>query len=514
MHHPSKQFKFFLLAAGFLLAVLSACSPTGNSITATPTATPTSIPAYSLPGGGACVQLAQHPQGPIANIRVSHDSYLAHSEPMLAENPKNPLNLVGGSKFFTDPAHYKFQIGYYTSFDGGCTWADGGVLLGFEKNITTSDISFAFGNHNDVYAAVLYAGEGNQGKSGIAVSRSTDGGKTFGNPVSIFEEKQNLVFSDKPWIAVDQTPGVYSGNIYVAWSFVRTGDCGKAEDCREELAFSRSTDGGATFSPVSLIEGNAPFCTNPAAGRPARSTLCDSAQGAIPVVEPDGTPIIVFPYIDETFGGPIPTRLLAISSTDGGSTWTAPVLVATIHDIVGYFPPEKYRNLSLPAFGCDPQTGQLYLTWSDKRTGDADILFSTSKDHGQTWSAPVRVNDDPLRNGANHFQPQLAVAPDGAISISFFDTRLDSRHKLIDVYLAQSIDHGASFLHNVRVTTQNWDPAVDAPVDEYGQQFIGDYQGLAADNDFVHPFWNDTRTGAQEIFTAAIPSIQPNARGS
>ena len=92
---------------------------------------------------------------------------------------------------------------------------------------------------------------------------------------------------------------------------------------------------------------------------------------------------------------------------------------------------------------------------------------------------------------------------------TFFDTRNDPRHLLIDVYLAQSADHGASFLKNLRVTTQSWDPAVDAPVDEYGSQFIGDYQGLAVDDHFAHPFWNDTRTGAQEIFTAAIPSLQP-----
>lgn len=26
---------------------------------------------------------------------------------MLLENPRNPLNLVGGSKFFTDPQHYR-----------------------------------------------------------------------------------------------------------------------------------------------------------------------------------------------------------------------------------------------------------------------------------------------------------------------------------------------------------------------------------------------------------------------
>lgn len=116
------------------------------------------------------------------------------------------------------------------------------------------------------------------------------------------------------------------------------------------------------------------------------------------------------------------------------------------------------------------------------------------------------MNDDPVGDGANQFQPQLAVAPDGVVSVSFFDTRIDPQHKLIDVYLAQSIDQGKSFLKNIRVTTQSWDPAVDAPVDENGLQFIGDYQGLSSDDHFVHPFWNDTRTGRQEIFTAAIPS--------
>src|SRR5438270_12033865 len=185
MYHASKRPSFLLLVFVLLLVGCSACSSSTNTITSTPT----TIPANTIPGGGDCMKLSQHVQAPFANVRVSHDSYLAHSEPMLAENPKNPLNLVGGSKFFTDPAHYKFQIGYFSSFDGGCTWINGGVLPGFEKNETTSDISFAFGNHNDVYAAVLYDEDGDQGKSGIAVSKSNDGGKTFGNPVSVFEAR-------------------------------------------------------------------------------------------------------------------------------------------------------------------------------------------------------------------------------------------------------------------------------------------------------------------------------------
>ncbi|HKV00718.1 MAG TPA: hypothetical protein VJQ26_01260, partial [Ktedonobacteraceae bacterium] len=148
MYNLSQRFKLCLLVVAFLLAGLSACDFTTNNNTPRLAATSTPISAYTFSGGGTCVKLGQRPQPPFANVRVSRDTYLAHSETMLAENPKNPLNLVGGSKFFTDPAHYKFQIGYFSSLDGGCTWTDGGVLPGFAKDVTTSDPSFAFDNHN------------------------------------------------------------------------------------------------------------------------------------------------------------------------------------------------------------------------------------------------------------------------------------------------------------------------------------------------------------------------------
>lgn len=488
---------------------MTACESSGPAIAHKVAPTPTPV-VYSLAGGGSCVNLGAHPQTSYANVRVSHDNYLAHSEPMIVENPLNPLNLVGGSKFFTDPQHYRFQVGYFSSFDGGCTWQDGGVFPGFSQNELTSDISFAFGLHNDVYALVLNAANAGSGESGVSVLTSHDGGRTFGKPVSVFDDSTGHTFSDKPWIAVDQTNGPRSGYIYVAWSYDHGGDCGSGNACSQELAFSRSTDDGKTFSPPRFVEGHASFCTNPANGRPARSTLCDGVLGATPAVLPDGPLAVVFQYMDVMSTGKIPSRLAVVNSPDGGNTWTNPVLVATIHDIAGHFPHEKYRNDSLPAFACDPRTGQMYIAWSDKGPVDADILFSTSTDHGRTWTPlPIRVNDDLDNDGANHFQPQIAVAPDGVVSIMFFDTRVDPRHLFIDVYLAQSTDHGISFLKNVRVTTQNWDPAVDAPIDEYGNQFIGDYQGLATDNTFVHPFWNDTRTGSQEIFTAAVPSALP-----
>ena len=489
-------------AVSYLLLLCWMCACNAPPVVKNSSPTATSVNA--LPGAGSC--LKQGKNVPQVNMRVSHDSYLAHSETMLVEDPVNPLHLVGGSKFFTDPAHYRFQIGYFASFDGGCTWLDGGVLPGFDVKTITSDPSFAFapdGKH--VYAAYLFAASASQpGENGIAVSTSVDGGKTFEAPVVVFATKARGVLNDKPWITVDQTRGARRGMVYITWSYDHHGECGYGNACSQELAFARSTDNGKTFSPMRQVEGSAPFCTNPAKGRSAHSMLCDAVLGTIPVVEPDGTLAVASAY-EDLMNGHIPTRLMLTTTPDGVNTWTSPVLVATIHDVIGFFRPERYRNVSLPAFACDPHTGQLYIAWSDKGK-DADILFSTSKDGGKTWSVPVRVNDDPMNDGANQFQPQLVVAPDGVVSVSFFDTRLDPRHGLIGIYLAQSIDKGASFLKNVRVTTESWNPELGAPIDENGAQFIGDYQGLAADNTFAHPFWNDTRTGKQEIFTAAIPS--------
>src|SRR3989442_10325746 len=169
MRTPFTRMPLSLLCAVLVVASLSACNDSTNE---PPKPTSNSRPFYTLVGGSTCVALGSHPQPPYTNVQVSHDNYLAHSEPMLAEDPHNALHLVGGSKFFTDPAHYRFQIGYYVSFDGGCTWSDGGVLPRFGRKVTTSDISFAFGTHNDFYAAVFNA---DNAERRISVATSHDG---------------------------------------------------------------------------------------------------------------------------------------------------------------------------------------------------------------------------------------------------------------------------------------------------------------------------------------------------
>jgi len=98
------------------------------------------------------------------------------------------------------------------------------------------------------------------------------------------------------------------------------------------------------------------------------------------------------------------------------------------------------------------------------------FFCSTSTDGGKKWSAPVRVNNDPVHDGADQFFQWLAVDPiDGAANVIFYDRRGDPKNRKQTVTLARSTDGGASF-QNYGWTTEPF---------EAGEVFFGDYSGIA-----------------------------------
>ena len=73
--------------------------------------------------------------------------------------------------------------------------------------------------------------------------------------------------------------------------------------------------------------------------------------------------------------------------------------------------------------------------------------------------------------------------------------------------LTRSTTHGTAFNSPLRVTSRAFNPALGLTGNpKHGLWWIGDYQGLAAGGGVIHPFWNDTRPGRLEIFTAAVPA--------
>jgi hypothetical protein len=415
-------------------------------------------------------------------VSVSLSPMNDHSESHLVANPNNPLHMVGGSKFFTEPSNYVFKDGTYTTFDGGKTWLQQ-VIPGYDKWTITSDPVAAIDDQGNVHYAVLTANKTVNGcrsnfqGSGMYVSTSRDGGIIWENPVEVHLTKDGGLGDDKQWIAADwHAKSPYRGNVYIVWDLFTDEGSG--------VAFARSTDRGKSFEPYKFIGG-----------------LDDSFLGPQIDISPSGEIYVVWANFSD---GTIDWT----KSTDGGITFTKPAPAARMIAMPGTLPNGTWRNVTLPTFAVSRATGTLFIAWADFRNGDTDIYYARSTDGGQSWnsgSVPTngRINDDPLKDGMDQFQPALAVSRTGEVGIAWFDRRL-TRNTQIDVFQAISTDDGNTFQPNTRVTTFSFDGNVNPAYPKVGScttTFIGDYFGMAAGAEGFYPFWTDTRTGVQEIFS-------------
>ena len=415
-------------------------------------------------------RLLQVPLGP--NVLANQDNTLQQqNEPSIVVNPHNPLHVIASSNDYRLVAQGgDVRPGYYVSFDGGVTWPGDGVIdLSPLPGVGAGgDPALAIYDENNVYFAYIAFNRSDDEPGGVYVSKSTDGGLTWGDPVEVADNTLTE-FQDKEYIAVDATGGSHDGNVYMSWTRFAF---------NYPIFFSRSTDGGSTFSPPIQISNDV------------------ATQGSIPAVGPNGEVYVVW------YSYQYSTQRMAVS-TNGGQSFGPPFNVANVDEIPSPLPGGSFRDNSFPTLGVDQNTGDLYVAWSDYSNGDADIFFVRSTDGGQNWSDPIRVNDDLLFNDLHQFFPWLAVAPNGNIYLSWFDSRNDptpySQPFIYDEYAAVSTDGGLSFSENVRISEVSSDASIG-----FGGGFIGDYSGLAATDQFIFPAWVDTRRGHQDIFTQSV----------
>jgi hypothetical protein len=472
--------------------------------------------------------------GGMHQSRASSTGYLSYSEPHISVDPLNPNHLVAGSKMYQNLDEYLFKIGTFVSFDGGRTWRDNGHLPGYPKQTgdeganyhITSDVWTAFDDEGNAYAMVLDSPPDSATGAGWGMNlhKSTDGGRTWSRPIPI-ESKDDpvtkqLLLADKNTLTVDNygpDRDGKTGNMYACWSE-------DAPVANLAIRVSRSTDAGRTWATGAPVSGG------------DRSVI-----GCFVVVGPPGNPgepgvLYVFWLNFSDPASATGASMRMAKSTDGGQTFSPPETVVEIHPLPGVFPNSAFRNLSIPYAGVDPKDGTVYLTWSDYhrkledelcrgegddasvppgQVCDADILIVRSRDRGGTWSKPIRVNGDRLANGKDQFQPALAVTQSGQLNMMWFDRRHDRQDFYIDTFFARSNNHARTW-HEARVTRTMWDPSINPPISGSGE-FIGDYQGMAANDCFAYPFWQDTTAASlprssrtfspyQQVYSARIPN--------
>ncbi|MFC1437005.1 sialidase family protein [Streptacidiphilus sp. N1-10] len=272
------------------------------------------------------------------------------------------------------------NVGFATSTDSGATWTNG-----FLPGITTqaggsyarvSDASVAYDAKHNVWLVSAIPITASVTVPAVFTSRSTDGGHTWGNPVTTATGSS----LDKNWIVCDNTAtSAFYGNCYTEYDNNGNGD---------RIQMTTSSDGGLTWGAPKTTANNA------------------TGLGGQPVVQPNGTVVVPIASASET-------SIRAFTSTNGGSSWTSATTVTTVST---YTVHGSLRSGPLPSAEIDA-AGKVYVVWQDCRfrtSGGActsnDIVMSTST-NGTTWSTVVRIPIDATTSTVDHFIPGLAVDP-------------------------------------------------------------------------------------------------------
>ncbi|MHC4798067.1 MAG: hypothetical protein ACYTF1_15625, partial [Planctomycetota bacterium] len=174
-----------------------------------------------------------------------------------------------------------------------------------------------------------------------------------------------------------------------------------------------------------------------------------SVQGSAITVDADGIIHIIWIDFENE-------QLRYTYSTDKGRNFAEPMDVTGVQPIArDGLPNNNYRTPTLPALAVDRSGGEyhgrLYATWNDGRNGDSDSYLIYSKDGGATWGSPIRVNDDKLGNGKDQFFSTVCTSPQGYVQLIFYDRRDDPDNTLLTVYYAISKDGGETF-YNMNIT--------------------------------------------------------------
>ena len=128
-------------------------------------------------------------------------------------------------------------------------------------------------------------------------------------------------------------------------------------------------------------------------------------------------------------------------------------------------------------------------------TTGSDVMFVRSTDGGSTFSAPRRINDDPVNHAKWHWFGTLAVAPNGRIDVVWFDTRNAANNTDSQLFYSYSIDGGNNWATNVAVSN-SFNPFVGYP----NQDKIGDYITVVSDNASANVAYAATFNGEEDIY--------------
>lgn len=308
----------------------------------------------------------------------------------------------------------------------------------------------------------------------VMVARSTDRGRTFGEPVAA--SGNDVGVTTYP----GGSPQVFAsaeGEVYVAYDLNLPHE--GVPWGRDMLRLARSDDDGVSFGPAVDIFADV--------------DVVEAGTYQDVFATPDGTIYAAWlsyrQYVPENGVSEENafTQIRVARSDDGGKTFLPSVLVDDLSC--------ECCRASL-AVGPD---NVLYVAWrdqvpqSDGGNPVRNMVISRSEDKGETWSTAVPIHDDAWRFGqCPESGPVIGVDAAGTVHAAWFTGKEDGP----GVYYAASTDGGATFTAPGTLATDSYFPHANV-------------RGFLDDAGVFWVTWDDSRTEE-----GAIQVVQITAGGS
>ncbi len=326
---------------------------------------------------------ATYTHGPTVNAPVEVNGSLS----FVNAEVESAVDPVTGYAYDLWMADYGFGgIGFARSTDSGHSFQPAFFIPGSEEhydyfdptNYTLSwDPAIAVSSDGIVYAAFMLANGTTNPAGSPYVAVSYDHGASFSPAVPVLIPNA-MAFGDREFIAVGP-----DGTVYVTWNFAPkaryiTFLCAPSGSCSYasggfNLEITASHDHGQTWSKPTVVSPNYPR------GGALEGPLVVGSNGEIFVA------FDMFPTAKNYSLSP--GQEWFTSSTDGGATWSAPVLLSGSYDcLLTTWWIETTIGLGA--------SGTIYVSF-DVETPTGDVGFVRySNDNGVTWSPLIRITPD------------------------------------------------------------------------------------------------------------------------
>ena len=372
---------------------------------------------------------------------------------------------IGWRQFNSVASNFR-QAGFAYTTNGGTRWIAPGVL---ENNVFRSDpvlnsdtagrffyLSLVQNFFDDLWRSIT------GGQSWTRVGPA-DGG-------------------DKQWFTIDNTNSSGHGFQYQCWSTDGNNYGGRQ--------FTRSTDGGLTWmNPINIPNS------------PAWGTLDVDSAGNLFIGGVNLTTgrIWCVRSINAKNGGVVPTFDRSTAVNLGGDIVFAEPI--NPEGLVG----QVFLAVDRSGTSTNDNVYMLASVQPSGFTNGSDVMFVRSTNGGITFSAPRRINDDPVNHAKWHWFGTLSVAPSGRIDVVWYDSRNSPNNVTSQLFYSFSIDGGNTWSPNVAVSNP-FNPFIGYP----NQSKIGDYITVVSDDDSANVAYAATFNGEEDIYYVRIhPSLPP-----